>query len=325
MGMPRNKKVDTKDAEAQSIPSKFMDPLPDNFAPVFVQNQFRTKIDLPTKELYPNVQGKCAIITGSNTGLGFESARQLLMLGLSHLIMGVRSLEKGNEAAEKLRPANLTAKIDVWQLDMESYISIQSFVHKCHNELQRLDIVILNAGLSPIKFSVSSTSHEKTIQVNHLSTALLAVLLLPCLKSKGGGKDLPRLTIVNSIMAHLCKFPNRDQRPILNSFDDINITPWDPQERYGVSKLLSQLFFVKLADMVNPDSVIINMVDPGLTKGTNLARDVKGIVGIAAKGFFSLAGRPVERGSATYVDAVLGHGKESHGCFLMNCKISPVL
>jgi hypothetical protein len=65
------------------------------------------------------------------------------------------------------------------------------------------------------------------------------------------------------------------------------------------------------------------MVDPGLTKGTDLARDVKGVLSIASKAFFTIAGRPVDRGAATYIDALLGHGKESHGCFLMNTEISP--
>ncbi len=65
------------------------------------------------------------------------------------------------------------------------------------------------------------------------------------------------------------------------------------------------------------------MVDPGLTKSTGLSRDAKGGTAVAAKMFFSIAGRPVDRGAATYIDAVLGHSKESHGCFLMNCKIAP--
>ncbi|UKZ93570.1 uncharacterized protein TrAFT101_008480 [Trichoderma asperellum] len=322
--MRHNKNANAESADSPAVLSKKMDPFPDSFLPIFIQNQFRTKIELPTKERYPSVQGKCAIITGSNTGLGFESARQLLALGLSHLVMAVRSLEKGNEAAKKLHDANPAAKIHVWKLDMESYDSVQTFVDRCHRELDRLDIAILNAGLSPLSFSTCSTGHEKTMQVNHFSTALLAVLLLPCLKSKARGNELPHLTIVNSVTAHLCKFPNRNERPLLASFDDTNITAWDPQERYGVSKLISQLFLVKLADLVNPDNVVINMVDPGLTKGTSLARDAKGAIGVAVKGLLAIAGRPTERGSATYVDAVLGHGKDSHGCFLMNCKNAPL-
>lgn len=323
-----DKESAARDASTSKVPSKNMQPLPGNFAGVFINNQFRTAISPATRERYPGAAGKCAIVTGSNTGLGLESSRQLLSLGVSHLVLGVRSLEKGTRAADELRVANPDAKIDVWHLDMESYDSVEEFARKCESTLDRIDVVILNAGLSPMDFAVSpETGHEKTIQVNHLSTVLLAVLLLPTLKEKnkvaGQGQDPPVLTVINSVMAHICKVPNKTIRPFLPSFDDTSIVPWDPQERYGVSKLLCQLFMVKLAAAVNPDDVIVNMVDPGLTKGTGLSRDAKGLVGVAAKAFFSLAGRPVEKGAATYVDAVLGHGKESHGCFLMNCHVSP--
>jgi NAD(P)-dependent dehydrogenase (short-subunit alcohol dehydrogenase family) len=320
----RQKSGKDQAADAQLVPSKDMAPLPENFGPVFFQNQFRTKIELPTKEKYPDVKGKCAIITGSNTGLGFESARQLLSLGLSHLVMGVRSLERGNAAATKLLAANSSAKIEVWDLDMESYDSIQAFVRKCQDNLLRIDIVILNAGLSPLTFAtIPATGHEKAIQINHISTVLLTVLLLPVLKSKSEGQNPPRLTLVNSVTSHLCKFPNKSKRPILPSFDDTAVTPWSARERYGVSKLLCQLFVVKLVENVSPEDVIINMVDPGLTKATGLSRDATGVTAVAVKIFLSTAGRSVDRGAATYVDAVLGHGKESHSCFLMNCKIAP--
>ena len=323
--MPSHQKSGKNQAvDARLVPSQNMAPLPENIAPIFFQNQFLTKIELPTKKKYPDVKGKCAIVTGSNTGLGFESARQLLSLGLSHLVMGVRSLERGNAAASQLRAANSSAKIEVWQLDMETYESIQAFVRKCQDNLSRIDIVILNAGIALQEFvTIPATGHETAIQVNHISTALLAVLLLPVLKSKSKGQNPPRLTIINSLTAHLCKFPNRSKRPLLPSFDDTAVTSWNATERYGVSKLLSQLFIVKLAENVNPEDVIINMVDPGLTKGTGLSRHTKGATAAAAKVFFSIAGRPVDRGAATYVDAALGHGKESHGCFLMNCKIAP--
>jgi NAD(P)-dependent dehydrogenase (short-subunit alcohol dehydrogenase family) len=305
------------------VASKDMAPLPKNFGKVFWNNQFRVKIELPTGGKF-NLKGKVAIITGSNSGLGFESSRQLLTLGLSHLVLAVRSIEKGKAAASKLSLANPEATIDVWALDMESYDSIQAFVRKCDTELSRIDYTILNAGIGPIAFSKTrSTGHETAIQVNHISTILLTILLLPVVKAKKQRDSPARLTVVNSLTAHLCKFPNRNQRPLLPSFDDTKITPWDPQERYGVSKLLCQLFLVKLADHVDSDDVIINMVDPGLTKGTALGRDAKGALWIASKTFFTVAGRPVGRGAATYVDALMGHGKESHGCFLMNNEVSP--
>jgi NAD(P)-dependent dehydrogenase (short-subunit alcohol dehydrogenase family) len=318
-----NRNAQNQSGGVQDVPSKDLDPFPENIGPIFFQNQFRTTIELPTTRKWPDANGRCAIITGSNTGLGFEASKQLLGLGISHLIMGVRSISRGEEAAAKLR-ANSAAKIDIWHLDMESYDSIQDFVRKCQDDLRQIDFVILNAGTAPLKFAtVPTTGHERTIQVNHISTALLAVLLLPVLKGRARGPKPPMLTVVNSLTAHLCKFPNRSKRPLLPSFDDTSVTPWDPQERYGVSKLLSQLFFVELAQKVSPDDAIINLVEPGLTKGTSLAREATGLFSVAVKGFLAIAGRPVNRAAATYVDALLGHGKESHGCYLMNCNIAP--
>jgi NAD(P)-dependent dehydrogenase (short-subunit alcohol dehydrogenase family) len=183
------------------IPSKDMPTLPKSFwTKVFWNNQFRVKIELPTQSKYPNLEGKVAIITGANCGLGFESARQLLTLGLSHLVVAVRSIEKGKAAASKLRLANSAATVDVWALDMESYDSVQAFVHKCDTELSRIDYAILNAGLGPmIMHTNPSTGHETTIQVNHISTILLTILLLPVLKAKSTRDNPARLTVVNSI------------------------------------------------------------------------------------------------------------------------------
>lgn len=125
-----------------------------------------------------------AIITGSNTGLGFEACRQFLKLGLSHLIMAVRSQVKGDEAADQLRSEFPTSNISVWTLEMESYDSIRAFADRCAT-LPRIDIVLLNAALMKMAHTtVPATGHELTMQVNYLSTALLAILLLPILKSK---------------------------------------------------------------------------------------------------------------------------------------------
>lgn len=304
--------------------SKDMDPLPKNVFSTFIKNQFRTTIDLPTKEKYPEVKGKCAVVTGSNTGLGFEASKQLLSLGLSHLVMGVRSLARGEEAAGRLRAANSSAKIDVWHLDMESYKSIQAFAQKCDEGLPRIDIVILNAGIISASFStVAETGHEKTMQVNHFGTALLTLFLLPILKRKSAGRPPPRLIIVNSLTAHMCKVPNKEIRPFLPSFDDTVVLPFDMEERYGVSKMVNQLFLVGLAGRIKPEDVIINMVDPGLTKGTELAREANWLIRLLMKLFLAVAARPLDRGAASYIDAAFGHGEESHGSFLMSLKISP--
>ncbi|KAI1069839.1 hypothetical protein LB507_007981, partial [Fusarium sp. FIESC RH6] len=300
-------------------PSKSLPPLSNFWLPTFIKNQFLTTIPLPK---HPQVQSKTAIITGSNTGLGFEASRQLISLGLSHLVMGVRNLQKGREAANKLEQEREGVKIDVWELDMCEYDSIKAFAKKCET-LESVDFVILNAGLSPSKFeTVEGTGHEVAVQVNHFSTALLTLLLIPILKTKSPN---PHISIVNSLTAHLCTFPTYKQSPLLPSFDDpANFI--SPGERYGVSKLLSQLFIVRLSEKVSADDVVINMVDPGLTSGTNLGghHNAKGFGGMIVRAILRMVGRRVEEGAATYADAVFGHGRESHGCFLMSCEIAPL-
>lgn len=301
--------------------SKDMPPLTSSFGSLFIKNQFRTTLPSPPADT--NVRGKTAIITGSNTGLGFESAKQFLRLVLSHLIVGVRSLEKGKAAVAQMREETKSqAKIDVWIVDMESYQSIQDFALRCQAELPRIDIVILNAGLFPDRqLTQSPNGHEKSLQVNYLGTVLLTVLLLPVLRSKRIDGSVPRITVVNMVMATLAKLPELKDRPLLQTLDLGE--SWDAPNRYNVTKLLVQLFLAKLCDMVDPDEVVINMVEPGFTKGTDLSRGFTGVVGAMSSLFKKIAARPVELAATTYIDAAVVKGNYSHGCFLMNCEITP--
>lgn len=87
------------------------------------------------------------LITGANSGLGLEAAREILNSKPERLILAVRNLEKGNEAKTLLAEANKSgAKIDVRKLDQSSFKSIQDFVAELKGE--RVDIAILNAGSS---------------------------------------------------------------------------------------------------------------------------------------------------------------------------------
>lgn len=145
--------------------SKSLPPRTESFFPtIFYKTQFcERQAGLPSGL---DLSGQVAIITGANAGLGFESARQLLALNLSHLILAVRSVEKGQQAAEKLHQQRPSAQIDVWQLDMCSYESITTFSKRVETQLSRLDIALLNAGLVTPDFrSVKETGHEESMQV----------------------------------------------------------------------------------------------------------------------------------------------------------------
>ncbi|KAL7941239.1 hypothetical protein V8C42DRAFT_335720 [Trichoderma barbatum] len=301
--------------------SKELPPLTSPFFPnLFIKNQFFTKPRFPPQNT--NLSGQVALVTGSNTGLGLECAHQLLSYKLSRLIIAVRSSVKGEDAASELRKQFPESTIDVWALDMSSYDSVQALAARLDKELSRLDIAILNAGMGRSAFATSpDTGHEENLQVNYLSTMLLSVLLLPILKSKSPVGSPGRLTIVTSMLSMTAKFANKSEVPLLPAFDRADL--FDPHDIYQTSKLLGQVFIWKLTDLVSPDDVVINLVEPGFIRGTELQRDVSGTTRIILNLFKAISARSVKVGASTYMDAAIVKGKESHGCVLMNWAIAP--
>ncbi|KAI0844414.1 hypothetical protein F5Y00DRAFT_256016 [Daldinia vernicosa] len=287
---------------------------------LFLKSQFCTKVQWPPKNI--NLEGNVAIVTGSASGLGLEASRQLLEFGLSELIVAIRSIEKGEGVASELRAQFPEANIRVWPLEMESYDSIRALVCRAHSELPRLDIAILNAGMQTAELDiVPMTGHERLVQVNFLSTMLLAILLLPILKAKSSPGQPGRLTIVNSGTARGAKISEPQGTTVLSALDDTS-RPWNPIERYAVSKLLGHLFIVNLVRYVNADHVIVNLVDPGLVKNTALQSFAPPIVAAFFYYYKAVLGRSVPVGASTYVDATVVKGKESHGCLVANWKTS---
>ncbi|EON98872.1 putative short-chain dehydrogenase reductase family protein [Phaeoacremonium minimum UCRPA7] len=236
--------------------------------------------------------------------------------------MAVRSTTKGEDAASKLRKQYPNAEINVWQLDMSSYDSIRGFVARVEKDLHRLDVAILNAGLGFGHFKIiPATGHEETVQVNYLSTMLLTILLLPILKSKSPAGSPGRLTISTAMLSIAAKFANKNEIPLLPSFDDEKF--FDSRDVYSTSKLLGQMFVWKLTDVVSANDVVVNLVEPGFIKGTALHSDRPVATKVFMGLFMAAAARPVQVGASTYIDASILKGEESHGCILMNWEISP--
>ncbi|PSN65090.1 short-chain dehydrogenase [Corynespora cassiicola Philippines] len=303
--------------------SKDLAPLKASMGKLFVQSQFCTKPKPPPPTT--TLSGQTALVTGSNIGIGLECARQFLDLQVAHLILGVRNIDKGEKAAASLRKAHPNATIEVWPLDMLSYNSVEDFAKRCQG-LKTLDVAVLNAGMTSTKFIINqSTGHEEMVQVNYLSTALLAILLLPALSKEADAKIRPgKLTIVSSGTALIAQFPNIKSNPLLPSFDDDK--GWDlnaATDRYCTSKTLLLMFVSKISELVDPRKVIINAVDPGFVQGTGLHRSM----GAGLRAMFAvlktLSARSLEQGAWTYIDAAVVRGEESHGCFLMDYDISP--
>jgi len=304
----------------------------------FFKRQFVAPVPVPSSTV---LSGKTAIVSGANAGLGFESCRQLLRLKLSRLVLAVRSQARGDAAAAKLQAEFPEAQIEVWMLDMDSYASVQSFVEKCQIEVvqrqKTIDMVILNAGLQRMQYeSVPETKHERVLQVNYLSTMLLTILLLPLMKqghrqehrhnsSSTAGVRPPVLSIVTSDTTYFTSL-DADAPSMLGLLDDEPTVekPYNSMDHYAQSKLFQLAFASKLADHVNPEDVVLNLVNPGLCRDTAFNDEaMTGLTGKVFSVFMAAMARTVEVGGSTYVDAVTVKGKESHGSMVSDWAIKP--
>jgi NAD(P)-dependent dehydrogenase (short-subunit alcohol dehydrogenase family) len=241
------------------------------FAHNFTKQMFSRVPVIPT---HTSLAGKTILVTGANVGLGFEAVRNFLKLRPSLVIMGVRSVEKGEAAAAILRHEFLESRIEVWELDMESFRSVQAFVARAERELDRLHVAVLNAGLGKLKFERVDEGgcHEVTIQVNYLATALVSFLLLSKLKPTASSPEPGRLSIVNSGASLGLNLEDPGDGKLLESLE--RPERFDGLNQYGLSKLLVMMFVAKLAQTINPKEIIVNCTDPGATKGTAFFRDV---------------------------------------------------
>jgi len=260
--------------------------------------------------------GKTALVTGANVGLGLECCRDFLKLRPARLIMAVRSLKKGDAAAQSLRADFPDTEIDVWEVNLVSFASVQAFAARCDKELDRVDVAVLNAGFGTAKFARAEEGRrrELTLQVNYLSTALLALLLLPKMRPTVSSPDPGRLTIVSSDAALGMKLKDPGSGTILDSLDK-------PERfsgflQYSYSKLLITMFTTKLAQVVDPAEVIINSCNPSATKGTGFLVNIESVFVKALMGaWMSFMGRTTVEAARAYVLSSLVLGKESHGSF----------
>ncbi|KAH6649086.1 hypothetical protein BKA67DRAFT_576718 [Truncatella angustata] len=278
------------------------------------------KLPYPAASCY----GRTVVITGSNTGLGKEAARHYARLGASRLILAVRDLQKGFAAKQDIEhTAAKNTIIDVWLLDMASYESVKAFCGRLDTELDRVDIFHANAGVIPVRFSMTE-GNETTITVNFISTFLLVAMVLPKLRATAEELSVrPNLVITSSGAHKHTTFPQQREDMIfkaLNDADYANGVYW--KEQYPISKLLGILALRRIAGVHPADSypVTINLVSPGLCY-SELAREAQGFDRFAFQAMQALLARSTEQGSRTLIHAGLA-GPESHGQYLEDCGIA---
>ncbi len=178
----------------------------------------------------PDQQDRIAVVTGANSGIGLEAARELARAG-ARVVLACRSTAEGVSAAESIRATVPGAELDVEALDLTSLDSVRAFAGRYPHE--RLDLLINNAGVMASPYSKTADGFELQLGTNHLGHFALTGLLL--------GKLLatPRARVVTvSSTAH--KFGRID-------FDDLQSErSYQRWRAYGQSKLANLLFALEL-------------------------------------------------------------------------------
>jgi NAD(P)-dependent dehydrogenase (short-subunit alcohol dehydrogenase family) len=285
---------------------------------------FKNKWITPPKPVDADYSGHTIIVTGATSGIGEEAAFKFAALGAAKVIITARDHKKG-ETTKAALEARLQGKsqLEVWELDMMSYDSVTAFAKRA-TELDQLDIVILNAGTWRTTFHKSSHGWEEDLQVNTLSTTLLALLMLPKLKdSKRVTGRTPILEFVNSGLHQNAIVPPEIRK-------EPNVLAYYNQEehfgegsQYKFSKVFLMYATTYLADNISSKDIIITSICPGWVY-TNLGRDhyFPGVYYVAYVFILVFMRTPAQ--GANMVLSGTTHGEKVHNRFWQHDQIQPI-
>jgi NAD(P)-dependent dehydrogenase (short-subunit alcohol dehydrogenase family) len=217
----------------------------------------------------PDQTGRTAVITGANTGLGYETAAALAAKG-AHVVLAVRNLDKGKEAADHITNATPGAGVAVQELDLTSLESVRAAAEQLKSSHDAIDLLINNAGVMFTPRSTTKDGFELQFGTNHLGHfAFTGLLLDRVLAAKGS-----RVVTVSS-QGH------RFVRGI--RFDDLQ---WERDysrvRAYGQSKLANLLFTYELQRRLAGTNTIAVAAHPGGSK-TELTRNLPPLLAAATR------------------------------------------
>ncbi len=199
-----------------------------------------------------DLSGKTAIITGATSGIGRIAALELAGKGM-HLVLPVRSIEKGRLLQQELFEKTGNQKVDVFSCRLDSFESIREFARAFLEKHDRLHLLLNNAGTWETKRKLSEDGIEMNFAVNHLGPFLLTNLLLETIKASAPAR------IVNvSSMAH--------KQARMNLKDPEGKKRWSSMGSYAQGKLANILFTKKLAKELDGHGVTVNCLHPGVVR-----------------------------------------------------------
>jgi NAD(P)-dependent dehydrogenase (short-subunit alcohol dehydrogenase family) len=209
----------------------------------------------------PDQKGRVAVITGANTGLGYETALALADHG-AHVVLAVRNLEKGKDAAARITAQSPGAEVAVQELDLTSLESIHAAAEQLRSSHDRIDLLINNAGVMWTPKSTTKDGFELQFGTNHLGHFAFTGLLLDRLLPVAGSRVVMVSSVGHRIRADI-------------HFDDLQ---WERSYSrvgaYGQSKLANLLFTYDLQRRLAPHGTTIAVAAHPGGSNTELVRNL---------------------------------------------------
>ena len=204
----------------------------------------------------PSQEGRIAVVTGANIGLGLETTRALSQKGAT-VVMACRCRSRGETARRQLLDEGLTG-LDLLEMDLADLRSVDRAIDVLNDQYGHLDLLLNNAGVMAPPRQLSPQGHELQFAVNHLGHMALTQGLLPLMASQTDA----RIVTVTSGAQYFGTI----------RWDDLNWSQgYDRYGAYGQSKLANVMFALELHNRLQDDNSAVKSLaaHPGIAR-TNL-------------------------------------------------------
>ena len=209
-----------------------------------------------------DLSGRVALVTGANSGMGKETARELARMG-ADVILGCRSTQRGEVARREIIDSTGATAVTVMEIDLSSLASVRASAAAFHERYSRLDVLVSNAAASLPARDTTPEGFERHWATNVLGPHLLTTLLIPALRASGHG----RIVTVSTRAARGLDLSDTQYRR--HRYNGI--------AAYLASKQASRMLTWGLADDLEDGPVTANAVNPGYVL-TPLTTNVTGLL-----------------------------------------------
>ena len=213
-----------------------------------------------TKENIPDQTSKIAIVTGANSGIGFETALALYQAG-AHVIIASRNLNNAFKALESIKATDGKGSLETGLLNLANLSDVKKFTDNIRKEHGKLDILINNAGVMIPPASKTDDGFELQFGVNFLGHFALTAHLYPLLKKVSGARVVTLSSGAYKSIKHIDFVNLRSEKS------------YDANREYAISKLADMQFFLELQRriLLTGDNILSVAAHPGVTE-TSLSR-----------------------------------------------------